>query len=247
MIEFRERSNRKKSSRWTKKYPRTMINRLGGDRKAIKQANWYKNNYKENKWKWAFRPIEKFLKHNVGRPVDKVFSEFIKRCDSSTSSYNLRKVFYDHIKNKEEITWAGGFYVTNGILNYKKRTRKPECAYTPTVNWEQYNLDKMPNLASICKKAKSTRDKQFMGMFYISDSYTLKPVYLIERALYNEELYWLRFKPCRIRGAGDYIQAYNWDSQSKLNRVSYKIGYNFMESPANLYKHADFIFITKIV
>lgn len=240
MIEFKKRS---KGSKWNPRTPRTRIKNHGGDRVAYKEAGWFKHGRAHE----AFKGIKIFLKANVGRPIDKVYSEFLKRCGKSMQSYDLKYWFYRHIEEKDEITWSGGFYVTNGILNYKRRTKRPECTYTPTVNWEQYNLDNMPNLASICKKAKSTRDKQFMGMFYISDSYTLKPVYLIERALYNEELYWLRFKPCRIRGAGDYIQAYNWDSQSKLNRVSYEIGYNFMESPASLYKHADFIFITKIV
>lgn len=70
--------------------------------------------------------IERFLKVNIGRPVNKVYSEFLKRCDKSTKSYNLKKIFYDHIKEKEDITWYGGFYVTNGILNYKKRTSRPK-------------------------------------------------------------------------------------------------------------------------
>lgn len=243
MIEFKVRG---KSSKWNKRTPRTRINNHGGDRAAYKEAGWFKHNWKDgDRIQWAFKSIKRFLRANVGRPVDKVFSEFVKRCGKSMASCNLKDWFYSHIEEKEKLTWSGGFYITNGILNYKKRTKRPEREVKPSVNWEQYNLDTVPNLASICKKADSIRDKQFMGMLFISDSYSLKPVYLISRAIYNEGLYWLRFKTCRIRGIGDYIQAYNWDNQSELNRVSYEVGYNFIQVPVHLNEYADYIFITK--
>lgn len=123
MIEFKERG---RGTKWHHRTPRARINRLGGDRVAYKEANWFKNNWEDDRAKWAFNGIERFLKVNIGRPVDKVFSEFLERCDKSTKSYNLKKIFYDHIKEKEDITWYGGFYVTNGILNYKKRTSRPK-------------------------------------------------------------------------------------------------------------------------
>lgn len=243
MIEFKERS---KGSKWNKRTPRTRIKNHGGDRAAYKEAGWFKHNWNDgSRMRWAFKNIERFLKANVGRPVDKVFSEFLERCGKSMASYNLKDWFYSNIEEKEKLTWSGGFYITNGILNYKKRTKRPEYKHEPSVNWEQYNLDKMPNLAAICKKVDSVRDKQFMGMFYISDSYSLKPVYLISRTIYNEGLYWLRFKTCRIRGVGDCIQIYNWNNQNKLNRISYERGYNFIDTPITENKYADYIFITK--
>lgn len=243
MIEFKERS---KGSKWNKRTPRTRIKNHGGDRAAYKEAGWFKHNWKDTgRGQWAFKSIIRFLKANIGRPIDKVFSEFLERCGKSMASYNLKDWFYSYIEEKEKLTWSGGFYITNGILNYKKRTKRPELEYKPSISWEQFNLDKMPGLAEICKKADSTRAKQFMGMFYISDSYSLKPVYLIRRDVYNEELYWLRFKPCRIRGIGDYVQTYNWNNQSKFNKVSYEVGYNFVDIPVALLKYADYIFITK--
>lgn len=123
MIGFKERD---RGTKWHHRTPRARINRLGGDRVAYKEANWFKNNWKDDRAKWAFNGIERFLKVNIGRPVNKVFSEFLERCDKSTKSYNLKKIFYDHIKEKDEITWYGGFYVTNGILNYKKGTSRPK-------------------------------------------------------------------------------------------------------------------------
>lgn len=101
MIEFKERG---RGTKWHHRTPRARINRLGGDRVAYKEANWFKNNWEDDRGKWAFNGIERFLKVNIGRPVNKVFSEFLERCDKSTKSYNLKKIFYDHIKEKDEIT-----------------------------------------------------------------------------------------------------------------------------------------------
>lgn len=66
--------------------------------------------------------IEKFLLANVGRPVDKIYSEYLKRCRLSMT--NPKKLFYRNIRDKSELSSRfGGFYVTNGILNFKKRKR----------------------------------------------------------------------------------------------------------------------------
>lgn len=72
----------------------------------------------------------RFLHSNIRRPVDKVFSEFVARCDKSI--YNPKETFYSWIEKKEEIDprW-GGFYVTNGILNYKKRKRESIIKRSP--------------------------------------------------------------------------------------------------------------------
>ena len=60
----------------------------------------------------------------------------------------MKKIFYDHIKEKDEITWYGGFYVTNGILNYKKRTSRPKSCepLSGYINTEEYNRNNMPVL-----------------------------------------------------------------------------------------------------
>lgn len=57
---------------------------------------------------------------NLSRPVDKVFSEFLQRCRKGTEIYNLREKFYNMFKNKEDIKYGGGFYLSNGIINFKK-------------------------------------------------------------------------------------------------------------------------------
>ena len=52
MIEFKERG---RGTKWHHRTPRARINRLGGDRVAYKEADWFKNNWEDDRAKWAFR------------------------------------------------------------------------------------------------------------------------------------------------------------------------------------------------
>lgn len=130
MIEFGvKRSNKGKRSRWSKKFPRKKILHRGDE----KYCNWFRNNWEDDKYSYFSGDLYKFLMSNVGRPVDKVFSEFLDRCRKSASRYNLKDNFYGMFEKKEDIDYRGGFYLTNDIVNYKKRTKRP---YHPYVNIE---------------------------------------------------------------------------------------------------------------
>lgn len=180
MIEFKEKG---RGTKWHHRTPRAGINRPGGDRVAYKEANRFKNNWEDDRAKWAFNGIERFLKVNIGRPVNKVFSEFLERCDKPAKSYNLKKIFYDHIKEKEDITWYGGFYVTNGIPDYKKRTSRPKSCepLSGYINTEEYNRNNMPVLKPICELADETHRKQLVGTLYYNYNRGPKPVYPIKK------------------------------------------------------------------
>lgn len=119
MIEFTLNRNRNgKKSRWAKRYPRKRILKRGSE----KAAGWYFHG-----------DLHKFLLKNVGRPVDKVFSEFLQRCRRGTEKYNLREWFYDMFEEKENIDYRGGFYLSNGIINYKKKkSKRPKGPYVPS-------------------------------------------------------------------------------------------------------------------
>lgn len=218
MIEFKERG---RGTKWHHKTPRSRINRLGGDRVAYKEANWFKNNWEDDRAKWAFNGIERFLKVNIGRPVNKVYSEFLERCDKSTKSYNLKKIFYDHIEEKENITWYGGFYVTNGILNYKKRTSRPKSCESLSgyINTEEYNRNNMPVLKPICELADETHKKQLVGTLYYNYSREPRPVYLIRKEdwldIGNKDS--LKYKLCTISGIGDSVVRSVYSRMSKPN------------------------------
>lgn len=129
MIEFTLNRNRNgKKSRWAKRYPRKRILKRGSE----KAAGWYFHNWYDDGYHYFHGDLHKFLLKNVGRPVDKVFSEFLQRCRRGTEKYNLREWFYDMFKNKEDIDYTGGFYLSNGIINYKKRSKRPKGPYVPS-------------------------------------------------------------------------------------------------------------------
>lgn len=172
MIEFTLNGNRNgKKSGWAKKYPRKRILKRGSE----KAAGWYFHNWYDGGYHYFGRDLNKFLLANAGRPVDKVFSEFLKRCRRGTEKYNLRKWFYDMFEEKENIDYYGGFYLSNGIINYKKRRKRPQRNYTSsTFDYGQFNIQNLPGkrtLFTLCKEAEKTHKKQFLGEFYISDSY----------------------------------------------------------------------------
>lgn len=119
MIEFTINRNRSgKKSRWAKKYPRKRILKRGSE----KAAGWCSHNWIDDSYHYFHGDLHKFLLKNAGRPADKVFSEFLQRCRKGTEAYNLKELFYDMFKEKEDIDYRGGFYLSNGIINYKKRS-----------------------------------------------------------------------------------------------------------------------------
>lgn len=245
MIEFKERG---RGTKWHHRTPRARINRLGGDRVAYKEANWFKNNWEDDRAKWAFNGIERFLKVNIGRPVNKVFSEFLERCDKSTKSYNLKKIFYDHIEEKEDITWYGGFYVTNGILNYKKRTSRPKSCepLSGYINTEEYNRNNMPVLKPICELADETHKKQLVGTLYYNYSRGPKLVYLIRKEDWFDigNRVSLKYKPCTISGIGDSVIKSMYVGIAKSNVIVYSPHHSWCVD-ASKDSRINYLFITK--
>ncbi len=117
MIEFKTRRRYGKRSRWLLKYPRKSIKH----RIDEKYKGWFGNNW--DNYYYLTGKIDKFLMANLNRPVDKVFSEFLDRCNNSAKRYDLKKFFYSNFKDKKDISYYGGFYLTNDIINYKKGTK----------------------------------------------------------------------------------------------------------------------------
>lgn len=236
MIEFElGRARNGKRYRWAKKFPRNKILHRGDE----KSAYWFKNNWIDDNYIYFKGDLDKFLMSNVGKPVDKVFSEFLKRCRRGTEKYNLRKWFYDMFEEKSDIDYHGGFYITNGILNYKKKTEKPKLrSYVSIVD---YNRQIMPDIVLLCKECESNHTKQLVGEFKLSYK-VQKRVYLIEREIWLSDLkLQAHYRLCSIYGIGKGVHKYVWDSQDKMYKVSYEVcdSYNWSGLP-------EFVFITKI-
>lgn len=236
MIEFElGRARNGKRYRWAKKFPRNKILHRGDE----KSAYWFKNNWIDDNYIYFKGDLDKFLMSNVGRPVDKVFSEFLKRCRRGTEKYNLRKWFYDMFEEKSDIDYHGGFYITNGILNYKKRTKKPKLRSYGSIG--DYNRQLMPDIVTLCKKCESSHLKQPVGEFKLTYNIQ-KRVYLVEREIWLNDLkLQAHYRLCSIYGVGKGVSKSVWNSQDKMYKATYELRdrWSWPELP-------EFVFITKI-
>lgn len=225
-IEFKRKKSH--SSKWSKKYPRARINNKGGDRKAAIAAGWYKFNWNDDHFSvFNNKHILRFLKANVGRPIDKVFSEFLDKCDSKIrKNYPLKEEFYSCIEKKEDIGWHGGFYVSNGILNYKKRVRfnpvQHSLSNSSLITFseaEDYNNDNMPknkDIVLICEKANKAKSPQYLGNLYVYNRHNIvkKAVYIVDKDAYVPT-----FEISKVVGFGSEVVVFTFPSQSRYNRI----------------------------
>lgn len=246
MIEFTLNRNRNgKKSRWTKKYPRKRILKRGSE----KAAGWYFHNWYDDGYHYFHGDLHKFLLKNVGRPADKVFSEFLQRCRRGTEKYNLREWFYDMFEEKESIDYRGGFYLSNGIINYKKKSKSPKGSYVPSpLILSQFNTQNLPSkreLYDICKKAEKTHEKQLLGTFYISTGlYKSRKatIYVATKSDYKASYFYMKI--AKIQEIGIGVRFYVHNAQDGKRQVNpYYITYSeyrwiHKELP-------DYIFLTK--
>lgn len=206
MIEFTLNKNSKgRRSKWSKKYPRKGILRKGSD----KAVGWCPHNWIDDNYYYLGGDLTRFLLANVGRPVDKVFSKFLQRCRKSTRKYNLKERFYSMFKSKEDIDYKGGFYLSNGIINYKKKSIRPKDSYVPSpFVLAQFNIQNLPSgksLYDICKKAEETHEKQLLGTFYIlTDLYKSRKatVYVATKSDYKASYFYMEIARIKEIGIG---------------------------------------------
>lgn len=99
MITFKKRRDKGYNSfgRGTKKFKRFEGNHLS----MSKGIGW-------SYLTWTIGNMERFLLSNIGRPIDKVFSEYLKRCGPSV--YDAKERFFYYIEKKEDIPYRGGFH-----------------------------------------------------------------------------------------------------------------------------------------
>lgn len=222
MIEFTLNKNSKgRRSRWSKKYPRKSILKKGS-----KVVGWYANNWIDDTYCYLDGNLTKFLLANVGKPVDMVFSKFLQRCSKSARKYNLREEFYSMFKSKEDIGYAGGFYITNGIINYKKRRKRPNSSYTPSLYYSSalLNHKHLPSknvLYDICKKAEQTHEKQYIGRFYVVEGPHSRvretSVYVATKEDYKKQYSHMKLSEIAEVGIGVNFGVY--DTQSKVREI----------------------------
>ena len=140
-------------------------------------------------WKYCrsktYHVIDRWLTSQVGRPIDKVFSEFCKEYKRNSSYYSPMQEFRKHIVyDRKECTKYKRLYVSNGILNIEKlhKIKSPCCKGLPYVLLKKVNkgleLLNENKLSELCKKAPV-----MIGRYYASNldnyDYKLSSIYLV--------------------------------------------------------------------
>lgn len=158
------RSKKGKKARLRKKYRRAWINEKGAE----------KNKYHREDWAIRIKPrlLEKFIRCNVGKSVDKTYSKFLEKCSELKNTYYgkfLHDEFYGMFKKKDTIGEEGGFYLVNGVIREKKRrTRKSDSidlARKYNSDFIKKNKDKIIKLGL---KASQDGYPKYIGKLYVN-------------------------------------------------------------------------------
>ena len=124
-IEFKmSRYGRNRKSRLHKKTTRAALNSIDATHLPMRVhtgKNGYWGETIASKAFPSYKKMRKFLMSRIGKPVDKVYSEFLTEVKKFNQNENLKELF-DSLINYERDKYRGyskGFYISDGILNYK--------------------------------------------------------------------------------------------------------------------------------
>lgn len=157
-----------KSKRTHKKFPRCKFKDPTAIPRNLKELGYCKHNWNDDDYTYLNGDIKKFLKFHIGHPINKVFSKFLSRCNN-LGRFNPKEEFYSFIQNKEDIdSQRGGFYVTNGILNYKKPVKKSNYQVINKYNENQKRFNKL-YLRPLIKALIELRVPQCIGKYLLRE------------------------------------------------------------------------------
>lgn len=174
-------------SGWKRKFPRKEIERE--DFKHLGMHEHFKLGY-DRKYYYGYlswKDLEHFFGANVGKNVDEVFSEYIRRAKRFNHYANLRHEFYDALNPDKR--WKSGFVIDsqNRIAKYKEKKKEPVISYKEAY---AYNESHYP-----FKTIKSyLKDNQLvpLGEFYFIENWwsgwQKKLVYVCSKDWYDTVL-----------------------------------------------------------
>lgn len=139
-----------------------------------------------------YKEVRDFLMARVGRPVNNVFSEFVVEMKKHEQNRPIKEIFDSFLDYEEErmkgYEWASGFYVTNGILNYKKYSRKKQAFSPKHIRWNNNHirmdvLEQFKHITTPLFQRASTTGPLFIGKLWVSvkGNYMLLPVWAVHR------------------------------------------------------------------
>lgn len=266
-IEFKmSRGSNGRKSRLYKRTKRASLNRIDAPHLPMrvhsdKGGYWGRTNpYPAYS---SYKKISKFLMERVGKPVNIVFSEFLSEMKKFRQKEDLKELFYSHIdyeRNKMRFGWGEGFYISNGILNYRDDYRKNQKPPKKFIEYNEKHWDE-----SVFNKSKHLRSTgpYLVGKFWIEvkGQYMLLPVYAIykdkwdyankecskwERNIYAQVWnvkkgvkydYLKEFTKCSIIGKGNwfsflksYVEPIGWNGDEDYNYFYYIVRISDIEN-----------------
>lgn len=184
MIEFGLKH--KGSSGWKKKYPRRKINE--GDFKHQSMHDRFKFGYDRNHhYGWlSWKDLDKFFEANLGKNVDKVFSEYVKRAKRFDHSVNLKDAFYDALNPKRR------YQMQNYCIDSQNRIAKFKENKEKTITYKEayaYNESHYPrDVRSYLKENQIVPFGEFYLRGHWYEGWTKKPIYICSKDWYDTVL-----------------------------------------------------------
>jgi len=182
MIEFGLKH--KHSSGWKKKYPRKEFGKEDFKHQSMHDRFkfGYDRNY-HNGW-LSWKDLDKFFKANLGKNVDKVFSEYVKRAKRFNHDVSLRDTFYDALNPRyRKQTYCVDSQ--NRIAKFKESNEKSithKEAYT-------YNESHYPkDVRSYLKENQIVPFGEFYLREHWYNNWTKKLIYICSKDWYNTVL-----------------------------------------------------------
>lgn len=182
MIEFGLKH--KHSSGWHKKFPRQKIERENPMHLGMHEHLRLRNEWFEGRDGYlSYKDLEKFFEANLGKNVDKVFSEFIKRAKRFNHDVSLRERFFDALDPDQR--WPPKYTIDsqNRITRYVKEESKG----ITRGKAEEYNKAHLPvSFKPFMKKNELT----YVGHFYVKNrrwnsTWELIPVFITNKDWYE--------------------------------------------------------------
>lgn len=182
-------------SRLHKKTKRASMNRMDVSHLPMRvqsDEKGYWGQISRGRGHFPYKEVRDFLMARVGRPVNDVFSELVIEMKKHEQNEPIKETFDYFFNYKEDkmkgYYWASGFYVTNGILNYKKYPRKRQTYSPKHIRWNKTHIDRemlerfQPHNSYLFQRPKST-GPLFIGLLWVSVKgyYMLLPVWSVYR------------------------------------------------------------------
>ena len=234
MIEFGLKH--KHSSGWHKKFPRQKIERespmhLGMHAHLKFRSEWFEGREGYLSWK----DLDKFFERHLGKNVDKVFSEYVKRAKRFDHDVSLRDAFYDALNPKrryQKQTYC--IDSQNRIAKFKENNEKI------VTHKEAYAYNESHYPRDVRSYLKENQIVPF-GEFYLReryDNWTKKPIYICSKDWYNTVL--------AIGTGKQFIRMYNMKRVyipfGKVNAQGVpKNGFEIIQVPTGRYMYSNTI------